>query len=506
MRLLIVHDSDADAELLLREIRRVGAEVSFHRVHTASTLKLALSEEWDVVICDYSMSQLDVRDVLLAVRAVSSDVPFIVVSGIVGEEAVVELMRAGATDYLLAGSLLRLGPVVVREVREGRAEAERRRAERGREQAEESFRRIIESTPDLIVVHREGTIVYANPYALERLGWKDVAAIDGASFSAIVLDPDARAKRAEGAPTSGRPAPVEQRWRCADGSTIPVEVVQCDVVFKGSLGTTVIARDLTERHHFASAMVEMDRMAAIGILAAGIGHEINNPLAYILANLEFIATEVASLTSELPDDARSRLEARILDLNQALADTSQGAQRVRTIIADLRTFSRGDETGTLVDVRQVLDASARMAGVQIRQRATIVKTYADDVSPVLASDSRLGQVFLNLVINAAQALPEGFAAENSRIELNVHDEGEFVHVEVADTGCGIAADVLPRIFEPFFTTKPAGQGTGLGLGICRRIVTQLGGEIRVSSEVGVGTRFVVRLPHAASRYAQTTAS
>jgi PAS domain S-box-containing protein len=499
VRLLIVEDSDDDADLLLRELRRSGFDLVPHRVQTASGLKEALVDDWSIVICDYAMPKLDVREVLAAVRAKSSDLPFIVVSGSVGEDAVVELMRAGANDYLLKGSLTRLGPAVEREVRESKAGAERRRAERGREQAEESFRRIIESSPDLILVHRDDRVVYANPNTLERLGWKDAAAIDGAVLSDIVLDPDARSQRADVAPSSGRPAPLEQRWRRTDGSSIAVEVVRCDVAFQGAMATAFIARDLTERHHFASAMVEMDRMAAIGILAAGVGHEIYNPLAYVLANLEFVGTEVEMLIDELPREARNRLEARIVDLNQALADTSQGANRVRTIIADLRTFSRGDETGVLVDIREVLDASARMAAVQIRQRATIVKKYADDVSPVFGSDSRLGQVFLNLVINAAQALPEGVAPDANRIELTVEDAGEYVHVEVADSGCGIPPDVLPRIFEPFFTTKASGQGTGLGLGICRRIVTQLGGDISVKSEVGVGTRFLVRLPRASSR-------
>jgi PAS domain S-box-containing protein len=496
LRLLLVEDADDDAELLLRELRRSGFEVASHRVQTASTLELALAEEWDIVICDYGMPELDVQSVLASVRAKWSDLPFIVVSGSVGEEAVVKLMRAGANDYLLKGSLTRLGPAVAREVREGRAGAERRRAERRRAQAEESFRRIIEASPDLILVHRDDRVVYANPNTLQRLGCKDASALDGALLSAIVLEPDARAQRPDTAPVSGRPAPLEQRWRCADGSTIAVEVVHCDVVFQGAVGTAVIARDLTERHHFASAMVEMDRMAAIGTLAAGVGHEINNPLAYVLANLEFVEGEIDDLVAEIPADARRRLEPRLAELRQALADTSQGAHRVRTIIADLRTFSRGDETSILIDVRKVLDASARMAGVQIRQRATVVKTYADEVSPVLASDSRLGQVFLNLVVNAAQALPEGAPAEQNRIELDVRDEGEFVRIDVADTGCGIPADILPRIFEPFFTTKPSGQGTGLGLGICRRIVHQLGGEISVTSEVGTGTRFVVRLPQA----------
>lgn len=477
VQLLIVDDSDEDAELLLGEVRRSGIELWAHRVQTASDLETALAAPWDLVICDSSMSQLEVKDVLQAVRVVSADLPFIVVSGSTSAGAVVELIRAGA---------------------------ERRRAERGRARADESFRRIIEASPDLILVHREGGIVYANPIALERLGRKEPA-VEGTLLSAIVVSPDPR-DRPDAARGSAPPPPVEQRWRCVDGSTIPVHVVQCDVAFEGSQATAVIARDVGERHHFAAAMVEKDRMATIGVLAAGLGHEINNPLAYILANLEFIGTEIDVLIGELPQEARRRLEPGLADLSQALADTSQGAHRVRTIIADLRTFARNDETCTLVDVRQLLDASARMAAVQIRQRATVVKHYADDVSPVLASDARLGQVFLNLVVNAAHSLADGREPERNRIELNVHDEGEFVHVEVADTGCGIAADVLPQIFEPFFTTREAGQGTGLGLGICRRIVTQLGGEIRVSSEVGVGTRVLVRLPRAASPERLTAAS
>ena len=477
VQLLIVDDSDEDAELLLGELRRSGIELRAHRVQTASDLETALAAPWDLVICDSSMSQLQVSDVREAVRVVSADLPFIVVSGSTSAGAVVELIRAGA---------------------------ERRRAERGRARADESFRRMIEASPDLILVHREGRIVYANPSALERLGRKEPA-VDGTLLSAIVVSPDTRG-RPDAARGSAPPSPVEQRWRCVDGSTIPVHVLQCDVEFEGSQATAVIARDVGEHHHFAAAMVEMDRMATIGVLAAGLGHEINNPLAYILANLEFIGTEIDVLVGELPQEARRRLEPGLADLSQALADTSQGAHRVRTIIADLRTFARNDETCTLVDVRQLLDASARMAAVQIRQRATVVKHYADDVSPVLASDARLGQVFLNLVVNAAQSLADGGEPERNRIELNVRDEGEFVHVEVADTGCGIAAGVLPQIFEPFFTTKAAGQGAGLGLGICRRIVTQLGGEIRVSSEVGVGTRVLVRLPRAASPERHTAAS
>ena len=496
LRVLLVEDSDDDAALVLRELRRGDFDVSVQRVQTAPTLQEALAGEYDVVLCDYTMPTLDAPSALAIVRAHDVDLPFIVVSGTVGEDTAVEVMRAGANDYLLKGNLTRLGPAIMREIRDGRARAERRRADRVRQRAEESFRLIIESSPDLIVVHRDGVILYANPTTRHRLGWGD-ATVTGEPLSAIVLAHDARATRTPPRKTErdGRSAAtIEERWRCRDGQAIAVEVVHGEVVFEGEAAKLLMARDLTERNQIAAAMIEMDRMAAIGILAAGVGHEINNPLAYVLANLEFVTSELEVIVGELPRPSYERLEARILDLMQALADTNHGAQRVRAIVGDLRTFSRADdEVMSNVDVRQVLDSSIRMAAVQLRQRATIVKNY-DEVPFVIANESRLGQVFLNLVVNAAQALPEGLPSEN-RIVLSTREDGESVVVEVADTGSGIPADVLPRIFEPFFTTKKVGQGTGLGLSICRRIVAQLGGDIAVTSGSS-GTIFVLRLPRA----------
>ena len=514
VRLLLVEDSDDDAELVLRELRRSGFDVSVCRVETEGALRSALREPFDIVLCDYTMPTLDAPTALQLVRATSADVPFIVVSGTVGEDTAVEVMRAGANDYLLKGNLTRLGPAVTRELRDGRARADRRRADLARQQAEASFRLMIESSPDLVVVQRNGRIVYANPKAVERLGYADPAAIAGEPVTSIVVESDTRGARLAAEtvpppppppppplppppppPDSDRPTPVEQSWKRRDGSIITVEVVRSPVVFEGEPAKLLMARDLTERNQIAAAMIEMDRMAAIGILAAGVGHEINNPLAYVLANLEFVTGELEMLISELPAEAAIRLEARITDLSQALADTNHGAERVRAIVQDLRTFSRGDDDDlTSIDVRQILDSSLRMAAVTLRQRATVVKEY-EEVPAVTASESRLGQVFLNLVVNAAQAMPESNPNAN-RIEIATRLDGEMVTITIADTGSGIPKDVLPRIFEPFFTTKPVGQGTGLGLSICRRILAQLGGDISVTSETGQGTRFVVSIPRA----------
>jgi CheY-like chemotaxis protein/two-component sensor histidine kinase len=222
-------------------------------------------------------------------------------------------------------------------------------------------------------------------------------------------------------------------------------------------------------------------MASVGTLAAGVAHEINNPLGYVLGNLTV-------LSDGLTADALTQ------DMAQALKDAVHGAQRVRDIVHDLQTFSRGESSkrSGAVDVLRVMDVSIRMAHSAIRHRARLERDYRL-VPAVEGTESRIGQVFLNLIVNAAQAMPERPAEEND-INVRVTAEGEQVVVEVRDNGVGMTAEVRRRIFDPFFTTKPIGEGTGLGLSICHSIVVAMSGSIEVESEPGVGTTFRVRLP------------
>jgi len=243
-----------------------------------------------------------------------------------------------------------------------------------------------------------------------------------------------------------------------------------------------------------------DRLASVGTLAASVAHEINNPLAALLANLEFVAEDLEALRREA-GGASDRIAALVRRVEEPLRDARESSERVREIARDLKIFSRSDERVlTAVDVRRVIESSARMARTEIRHRARLVLELADELPPVRGNEGRLGQVFLNLILNAAQAIPEGRASSNEiRIVAGV-DEGR-VSVEVRDTGVGIAAETLPRIFDPFFTTKPQGEGTGLGLAICRRIVSGLGGSLGVESEQGEGTVFRLELPIAAHKAA-----
>ena len=235
-----------------------------------------------------------------------------------------------------------------------------------------------------------------------------------------------------------------------------------------------------------------DRMASVGTLAAGVAHEINNPLAFILANVEFALAEL-----------RGR-GGRATEVLRALGEARDGGLRVREIVRDLKAFSRAGRGGQrAVDLRRVLQSALGLAQNEIRHRARL-EVDVGDIPPVMGSEHRLGQVFLNLLINAAQAIPEGRAAENVVRAITATAPDGRALVEISDTGTGIPPDVLPRIFDPFFTTKPVGVGTGLGLSICHGIVSGLGGEIHVESTLGRGTTFRVLLAAARPARARRT--
>jgi signal transduction histidine kinase len=241
--------------------------------------------------------------------------------------------------------------------------------------------------------------------------------------------------------------------------------------------------DANERHRRQATLVETERLASLGTLAAGVAHEINNPLTYVLANLELCARLLANVAPG----------PELAQLHHALAQGRDGCERIRRIVRDLRLFSHpSEESEHGVDVRQVLDSAVNMVAAEIRSRARLTKDYGP-VPTINANSTRLGQIFLNLVLNAAQAIREG-APDRNEIRLVARAEEGVITVEVHDTGEGIPSEILGKIFDPFFTTKPVGVGTGLGLSISHRLVTAMGGELTVESEPGARTTFRVRLP------------
>jgi two-component system, cell cycle sensor histidine kinase and response regulator CckA len=359
-----------------------------------------------------------------------------------------------------------------------------------RHQAAQNFRTLIERLPTATLVHRDGVVVYANAAAIAIVGAQTADQLLGRSILELVTSEDHEAvlKRIELTATQGTSSINEVRLLRLDGTTIVIEAKGVLLDFDGKPSHVVFANDITERRALFTRIAVADRLLSVGTLAAGVAHEINNPLAYVTANLELIAAEVPKLLAGEP----TRLGPT--ELTTAIADAREGAARVSGIVRDLRTLARPDDkTSSPVDVLEVLALAIKMTHNEIRHRALVVNNYAESLPPVYANASRLGQVFLNLLVNAAHAIEEGHADDNE-IRVRVTADAAMVYIEIEDTGAGIPPSVLPRIFDPFFTTKPHGLGVGLGLSICDRIVESFGGTISVTTKVGEGSTFRVALP------------
>ena len=249
-----------------------------------------------------------------------------------------------------------------------------------------------------------------------------------------------------------------------------------------------------ERQRLLGKLEEAERFAALGRLAASVGHEINNPLAYVSMNIDLAAVQVGRFLQGEPGSV-----ADFESLSAMLSDCRVGLDRIRDVVRDLQRLSRKSEIRReAFSLNALVDESLAMAGNAVRHRAVVRRLYGE-LPMVVGDRSAIGQVILNLVLNAAQALPEG-RAETNAITVRTFQENGTVTVEVGDTGAGIPPHVLPHIFDPFFTTKQVGEGTGLGLAVSCRIVADHGGRIDVDSEVGRGSSFLVVLPIAGPLY------
>lgn len=368
-----------------------------------------------------------------------------------------------------------------------------------RNRAAERYELFSRHTQDIVLfIRRDGRIIEANDAAVSAYGYTReellqlrIDDLRAPSTREIV------AQQIDEALTRG--IRLETMHFRKDGSQFPVEVGSRAAMIGEDPILLSIIRDISGRSQLQAKIIQADRMAALGTMAAGIVHEVNNPLAYTMANLQMAKKRLGQLTTSLGAmghaDITSEAVARDMrELLEMLELAHEGTQRVRSIIDDLRAFSRNDDSANeTIELASVVDAAVEIASSEIRDRAKLVRSYGQAPS-VRASAQRLTQVFLNLVLNAAQAIPEGHPDENEiRIAIATGPSGDAV-VEVEDTGRGISTELQPRIFDAFFTTKALGEGTGLGLFISRTIVTSYGGDITVESAKDRGTRFRVCLP------------
>ncbi len=497
LHVLIVEDSEDDALLLVRELRRGGFEPAFERVDTPNALRAALArQEWDILFADYSMPHFSGTAALALVRERGLDLPFIFVSGTIGEDTAVEAMRAGAQDYVTKGNLKRLLPAVERELQDARERRDRKRAEATLRVTQERLRQVTASSTAVLyatTVHGETfrpTWVSEN---IARIMGYDPAEALGPTWWTDRLHPEDRDPVLAAVPSilSRDHLALEYRFRHKDGSYHWIHDEARLTRDAGGRPVEVFGSwvDITERKGLEMQLLQAQKMEAVGQLAGGVAHDFNNVLTAIAGYAEL-------LREDLPGE-----DARRGDAEEIIRATERAAALTRQLLA----FSRRQ-----VLAPRVLDLNTVVASVDNMLRRLIAAdvelrtALAPELGAVRADPGQLEQVIMNLVVNARDAMPRGgkLTIETANAELDEsyaleHPAvmaGPYVMLAVSDSGVGMDGITQARIFEPFFTTKEKGKGTGLGLATVYGIVKQSGGNIWLYSEPGRGTTFKIYLP------------
>ena len=487
VRILLLEDNDADAELVEVELRRAELDFTARRVVTRPDFERALREfHPDIIVSDHQLPQFSGVAALELARARAPHAPFILLTGSLDEETAVEYMKAGAADYILKGRLTRLGPAV-------RGALERERMKRQLREREEYFKSLIEQAMDIIaVLDADGAVRYASPSVLPLLGYGAEELVGRHIFDLVHPDDVEPAMRvfAEGVATrqGGRLLGLQVRHK--DGTYRSLEAIGRylldDPVVRG---VVINARDVTERRSLERQLLQAQKMEAVGRLAGGIAHDFNNVLTAIFGYVDLLLDGLPTLSPLRPD----------------IEEIRRAAERAAGLTRQLLAFSRKQvlQTRTL-DLNELLTDIDKLLRRLLGEDIDIVTKLDPRLGAVRADWGQLEQVVVNLAVNARDAMPGGgrLTIETRNAEL---DEaytrqhvpvrpGRYVMFALSDTGTGMSPETMAHMFEPFFTTKEAGKGTGLGLATVYGIVKQSGGYVWCYSELGHGTTFTVYLP------------
>lgn len=502
LRVLIVEDDEFDAELLRAELRRGGFQIECSRVETEVALvEMLETQRWDLVLSDFAMPRFNGLHAFEVFRRFELDIPFIFVSGALGEERAVEAMRAGARDYFVKNNLKRLPLAIRRELAEAETRRRQRDAEAVAQREQARLAMAVEASGAGVFEYRAspGTS-YCSPRVAEILGYpsgeipKDASIVEWVR-SRVHPDDDRLVVQTyrDFAERRCERYTCELRLRHRSGAWVDVSVLAQAVEREDDGRPTFVVgvlHDLTEHRRLEEQFRQSQKLEAVGRLAGGIAHDFNNLLTVILNFGELVAESLEPSTTAHED----------------VASILHAAQRAAALTSQLLAFSRRQPISPkVVVIDQIISDVERILRRVVGEDVDIVTHAPEDLWAVRVDPASLEQVILNLAVNARDAMPSG-----GRLTIETRNEviddtygrtrgldiapGEYVLMAVSDTGEGMDEATRQRVFEPFFTTKEVGRGTGLGLSTCFGIVTQAKGYIEVESTLRVGTTFRIHLP------------
>jgi two-component system, cell cycle sensor histidine kinase and response regulator CckA len=498
LRVLQVEDAESDAALMVRLLERSGYIVRAERVEDAEQMRQALArQDWDVVTADYQLPQFDAAGALRVLQDCKRDIPFIVVSGAIGEDRAVEMMRSGAQDYVLKDRIARLAPAIQREIREARSRRERRLAEEGFRERKEWLALAVEVTQlgMFDFYPQSGTLILSEGghrhFGLAPNVEASSETIIGGLHSddrervyglvAKALTPESGGEFTADYRAIGITDKVE-RWLSAQGRVF-FDPEGKPIRFVG------VTMDITERKRLEEQFRQAQKLEGVGRLAGGVAHDFNNLLTVIAGY------------SQMTLDALPGFHPLRANVEHVL----EAAQRAANLTRQLLAFSRRQPSRTETIVLNELVASIQnMLERLIGEDVSLVVRLDPAAGAICADAGHIEQVIMNLVVNARDAMPDGgkliietshhVVEESYGLADSCLAPGEYAALTVSDTGTGISDEVKTHLFDPFFTTKQPGKGTGLGLSTVYGIVKQCGGSISVSSEPGRGAKFTILLP------------
>ena len=507
LRVIIIEDNPDDVWLVLREVEHAGYAVRSRRVQTGEELSQALAEgEWDLILADYSLPSFSATEALGILQSSGLDIPFIVVSGGIGEETAVALMRSGADDYVMKDRLARLGPAVQRELREAEERKNKRIAERALEASEKRYRTMVNDLPGFVYRCRndpDWTMLFVSKGCEAVTGYAPGDLIENSKLSyASLIRPEYRAFVWQSVQealqrrtayeyeypilvASGEP----NHWVWERGRGVFSEDDELLYLEGFITDITDLRRAQAEKDALQAELQQSAKMEAIGQLAGGIAHDFNNLLTGMLGNVDLIR-------QELPASG---------PVTEELAAIERAARQAASLAKGLLTFGRRATIAPVsLDMVQATNNALDILKGSLPASIRIELTIGPAVRPVMADPSQITQIILNLGVNARDAMEgSGTIAVSLCNEVTTESYvkehpfarvGEFVHLAIADTGPGIPEEIREHLFEPFHTTKSQGSGTGLGLSIVYGAVKQAGGWITADSEPGRGARFDIFLP------------